>query len=121
MKFEVLTIEHDAQRYVTIGDYWEDDDGLHVRISRLGDWRYEGLVLVHEVVELLLCKVAGVNISDVDAWDMSHGDLDEPGEDPRAPYHRQHMAADAIERAVAWMMGVDWNDYTSKVDSLSCS
>jgi len=115
MKLEVLTIEHDAQRYVTLGDYWEDDDGLHIRISRLGDWRYEALVLIHELVELLLVRAAGIEIAAVDAWDTQHLDLEEPGAHPDAPYHRQHAFAEGVERCVALALGVVWADYEARI------
>jgi hypothetical protein len=31
--------------------------------------------------------------------------------DPRAPYHRAHLLADAIEKIVAHEIDVDWGEY----------
>ena len=38
-------------------------------------------------------------------------DLDDPGDDPRAPYHLEHLTASAIERRLALELGVSWDAY----------
>ena len=35
----------------------------------------------------------------------------EPGADPAAPYHSEHEAAQAAERALATALNVDWRSY----------
>lgn len=42
----------------------------------------------------------------------------EPGEDIHAPYHKQHMFADAIERLFIREIGADWGAYTAAVMGL---
>ena len=47
--------------------------------------------------------------------------LDEPGDTLQAPYHKEHMFAEKIERSVADELGVDWKEYselTAKLDNL---
>jgi hypothetical protein len=71
-------------------------------------------MFVHELVEALLCRSMGVTAAQVDAFDMLHQRDGEPGEIPCAPYHRQHMAAQAAERALADHLGVDWENYLGR-------
>ena len=120
MRIQIETIQHAAQRYSTAGDWWWDPDGtLQMRISELPEPRYSALVMMHELTEALLCRDRGITAEEVDAWDMGPGkDLDDPGEDPRAPYHKEHDAATVIERVLAHEMGVNWNAYNDAVDAL---
>lgn len=105
------------QRYDTEGDWLWADNALEIQISRgVGDDdpRYGLLMLVHELVEALLCRSMGVTAVQVDAFDMLHQGDGEPGDLPSAPYHRQHMAAQAAERALADQLGVDWENYLGR-------
>ena len=103
-----------------MGDWWWDpDDTLQMRVSTLPDWRYSMLIAIHELIEALLCRAHGVTAEAVDAWDMGPGkEMDEPGDDPRAPYHREHDFALCLERLLAHEIGVDWNAYGDAVDAL---
>lgn len=104
------------QRYDTEGDWIWRDDTLEIRISReVGeqDPRYALLLFVHELVEALLCRANGITTACVDAFDLAYRGW-EPGEDPAAPYHRQHMSAEAAERALAEHLGIDWEDYLGR-------
>jgi hypothetical protein len=140
VKILIETIPHSEQRYPTVGDWqWKtvgDSFGtgssdinvlepvLCIRVSRLSDWRYEALVGLHEAVEALLCKQAGVTEHDVDTFDLAFeanrlpDHLDEPGNHPEAPYHDQHLYATAIETALACWLKVGWEKYESEIDSL---
>jgi len=124
MNVRMKVIPHAEQRYATVGDWYFTKAGnLQIRVSRLSDPRYETLVAVHELVEAVLCREAGVSEREVDAFDMAYerhrkpGDLGEPGDDPRAPYHRQHAAATWFEKALAGKLGVDWAAYEREVAS----
>ena len=102
------------QRYDTEGDWLWDGSALEIRISReVGkeDPRYAVLMFVHELTEALLCRSAGITGEDVDAFDFLHQKDNEPGENPAAPYHRQHCAAEAAEHALAAYLGVNWERY----------
>ena len=107
-------LPHKEQRNDTEGDWLWAGSTLEVRISgEVGDDdpRYGLLMFVHELIEALLCRSMGVTAAQVDAFDMLHQRDGEPGEISSAPYHRQHMAAQAAERALADELGVDWGRY----------
>jgi hypothetical protein len=97
---------------------------LHIKVSQLSDWRREALVAVHELVEALICKHAGVTTEQVDEFDMNFeatrkdGDDSEPGDDPKAPYYRQHQIATVIEKLLSVELGVNWTDYEKELNSL---
>lgn len=138
MRIIIETVDHKDQRYDTVGD-WQVDPMLPVtdrvdtpatdlliRVSRMADWRSEALVAVHELVEALLCKQSGVTQEMVDAWDMNWNPAlpepardGEPGDDLRAPYHRQHQIAEVIERALCEFFKLDWQVHTATVDLVS--
>jgi hypothetical protein len=119
MKIIIETIPHDQQRYPTVGDWqWKDDgETLTIKVSNMGNWRYEALVAVHELVEVLLCKQAGVSEEKVDQFDINfearrtEGDDSEPGDDAQAPYRDQHCIATGIERILAVQLDVPWKAY----------
>lgn len=128
LKINVRTIPHDAQRYPTTGDYWEDEDGtLQVRLSDLGDRRLEFLVAIHELLEFELCRMRGISEETITRFDLKfeeeiaaglRDEDDEPGEDPEAPYRREHAFAEKIERLIAKEMGVSWRDYERRLGAL---
>jgi hypothetical protein len=134
MKINYETIEHKKQRYDTVGDYWQDKRGTwQIRVSKMSDPRYAQLVLLHELTELTLVIAADIKIAEIDKFDFAYEAAgkkqqakadcgcrlkDEPGDDPHAPYHKQHQAAMVAERAAAKAMGVDWKNYNDEMESL---
>ncbi len=126
MKITIETIPHVQQRYPTAGDWRVDveNDAVHIYVSEMKYWRYEAAIAVHELVELLLCKSAGIDGASVDAFDMAYeakrpeGDLSEPGDDPAAPYNQQHCFATAVERMLIAAFGLSWAEYDKCVSSL---
>lgn len=119
MKIVIETIPHDQQRYPTCGDYWVDPDGtLQIRVSEMGDRHMEVLVAAHELVEVFLCEARGIAEPDVMAFDMTHPELDDPGHDPRAPYHHEHVFAECVERLFATELGVNWQEYEARLAEL---
>lgn len=121
---QIKTIPHNEQRYDTVGDWWVDDEGWHIRVSQLGDWRYQFLVAFHELLEMAWCKRRRVKQADVDAFDMAyeeqrgHGDHSEPGDDPRAPYREGHHLATLVERFAGMALGVNWKEYEAAIQAL---
>jgi hypothetical protein len=100
------------QRYDTSGDYWIDKHRtIQVRISKARNWRYEALLLMHELTEMFLCMERGVSFKAIDRFDMTFTGEGEPGDDPKAPYYREHQFAGRIERLLARELGVDWATY----------
>jgi hypothetical protein len=126
MTIHIETIPHHQQRYPTVGDYWEEDGGTEqVRVSELPDWRYEALIAVHEMVEMILTKHRNISEEMISAFDIAFERdreagkvLGEPGDDPRAPYRREHFFATNLERLLAAELGVDWGAYETLVDGL---
>lgn len=119
MKITIKTIPHDKQRYETCGDWGFDQNGdLDICVSAMGDWRYELLVGVHELIEAALCKHRGIAGEAVDAFDKDFGGDGEPGDDPRAPYHKEHRSATNVEMRLAAELGVDWIAYDDAVLAL---
>jgi hypothetical protein len=119
IKITIETIPHHMQRYDTVGDWTYDAVGqLTIRVSDLNNWRYELLVGIHELVEVLLCSHQGIKQEVVDAFDFNYKGDDEPGDDPRAPYSGPHCLATGVERILAAVMGVPWSKYEQTLDNL---
>lgn len=127
-KVRVEVIPHNQQRYPTVGDWLYEKDGtLVIRVSRMTDPRYAMLVALHELVEVLLCNQRGITQKEVDRFDIQfekdraagkHGEDDEPGDHPKAPYRKEHFFATNIEALMAGELGVDWKKYEEAVYSL---
>jgi hypothetical protein len=89
----------------------------------MSDQRYEFLVGMHEAIEAYLCKQAGISQAAVDRFDQAYerrrkpGDDSEPGDNPKAPYHKEHTFATKVERMLADQLGVHWNAYGCEVSS----
>jgi hypothetical protein len=118
MKPIVITIETAPAakiRYPIAGDWqFRPDGSLRITVAQMSDRRFQQLVALHELVEALLCKEAGVSQERVDALDEAYeakrlpDDKDsEPGDDPAAPYHREHVIASVTERLAADLLRVD--------------
>lgn len=127
-KITIEFIPHSEQRYETVGDWFYRPDGeneeLVIRVSRLDDWHHEALVAVHELVEVLQCRHTGVTQQEVDEFDMEFernrapGNLDEPGDDEKAPYSNEHCVATAVERLLCAQFGCGWKDYENRLNAL---
>lgn len=110
-----------CQRFETLGDWKRHSDGSYtIWLTEMADWRHTALVLLHELVELLICHHRDVASDDCDAFDREweneiaqglHGIEEEAGCDRRAPYHDGHMAGIVAEHLGAMMIGVDWDGY----------
>lgn len=125
MKIVIETIPHETHRYPTCGDWFYDSEGtLQIKVSILSSWKREMLIAVHELVEVLLCKSDGVSQQAVDKFDMTYelqrrdGNSDEPGDDPLAPYAKQHCIATGIERVLCAHFGENWKEYEEELDHM---
>lgn len=117
----MLPVLHSKQRYDTVGDYQDAHGVTLFTISMMEDGRYESLVALHEFIEKTLVDLRRIPDQKIDDFDMAwvdHDDIGEPGHDPAAPYHKEHVFAEKIERLVAKEMGVDWDEYERVVMSL---
>ena len=125
MNINIQTIPNDQHRYSTCGDWWLDNQGnIQIRVSDMGNPDYEALVALHELVEVLLCKKRGITTEQVDAFDKAFeaarepGNDDEPGDDPKAPYKKEHFFATNIEALTSAELGVDWQTYEAAINAL---
>lgn len=99
--------------------YWDADGNLQVRVAPMSDWRYEVLLAIHETVEAIMCKHNGVSQQSVDVFDQEYDkthDTDcNAGDDPKAPYVREHCFATAIERILCAELDVNWLTYDTEL------
>lgn len=125
MDIKLEVVSHNLQRYATCGDWFWRGSDLVVRASRMSQHKYEFLVTLHELVEAMLCVATGVMQDSVDEFDRRFeerrqpNDKDsEPGDDPAAPYRREHAIASVVERLAADLLGVDFNRYSKEIAEL---
>jgi hypothetical protein len=96
-----------------------------IKVSEMGNSDYEFLVAIHEAIEQHLCKKRGISEEAITAFDTQFEasraaeNVDEPGNDLKAPYHKEHLFSTWIERLVAKELGIDWDVYDNVVNSLS--
>jgi hypothetical protein len=119
MKITLRTQAPECLRYPTCGDWLFNKDGhLHVTVAEHEkNDRSAFLVALHEMVEAYLCKEAGIEEEAVSKWDIDNPALEEPGDHPDAPYHKEHMVATQVEKIVAEALGHDWNDHNDWVQA----
>ena len=120
MNVQMNVIPHQQQRYDTAGDWLLDinTDTLVINVSFLGDWKMEACLGIHELIEAIRCMADRVDQNLVDQWDLNFKGKGEPGDDPNAPYHKQHVQASIVERTLARQLGVDWSKYEQKLEEL---
>lgn len=126
-KIDMQVIPHNKHRFITIGDYWIEGLTLKFRVSDMQDPRYHMLVLLHELIEFILTQERGIAEEDITAFDVQyekereqglHTPEDEPGDDPYAPYRKEHIFATKIEKMLAEELGVDWAAYDAAMMKL---
>lgn len=126
MKMHIESIPHETQRYPTVGDYWLDTDGVEqIRVSSMPDWRYEALVVVHELVEMILTRHRDIQEEIISKFDIEFEEsrekglvAGEPGDHVHSPYRKEHFFATNLERLLAAELDVDWFEYDRFVDAL---
>src|SRR5580698_4092782 len=102
---KIETVSPKAMRYRTVGDWFFATPGcLTIQIADTGNWKYNLLVAVHELIEVILCQIARVTEKQVDRFDLAHQDDEDPGTHPKAPYHAQHLVAMGFEMTLAAIM-----------------
>lgn len=102
----------DMRQKGALGDWIFLAGDLHVYVREMEDPRHETLIAVHEIIEAVLCEERGVPECRVMLFDLENPNLDDPGSDPRAPYHPEHEFATDIEKLLAVQLGVDWDTYS---------
>lgn len=125
MTISIKVIDHNTQRYNTVGDWQRDPKtgDITIQVSKMSDPRFEILVGVHELIEVIMCRWdphEPVGQRTVDEFDMGlPANIDrEPGDIHDCPYQFQHGFATAVERMLAAAMRVRWADYETEVEYL---
>src|SRR2546430_2513030 len=120
MPMITITVVPPAEmRYATVGDWQRKADRIVVTVAQSGDSRSDLLVGLHEAIEAVLCDAHNVTEKDVDAFDFgwkNDATYDEPGDDPAAPYHSEHVLATIIERMIARELGMTWEEHSMAVE-----
>lgn len=113
-------------RYNTAGDYYWKGNRLRFDICKQINDDYEFLILIHELIEEHITRKRGITEQTIMDFDLMyeeergkglHSDSDEPGHDLRAPYRREHIFAESIERMLANELGIDWMTYENDIIS----
>ena len=126
-KVVIEVIPHKEQRYPTAGDWQFLGKDLIIRVSDMNNWKSEMAVARHEFDEACLCLSRGIKGEDVDNFDFlfekeladgKHDPDDEPGDDPRAPYHKEHAIATVGEMSFCIDLGIEWKEHEANIFSL---
>jgi hypothetical protein len=124
VKITIRSIPHDQQRYETVGDWQIIDGEVVITVSDTGEWLYNALVALHELVEFLICHDRGITQEAVDKFDIdfesrrSADNEDEPGDEPEAPYENAHSIATGVERILAAALAVKWRHFEDAINAL---
>jgi hypothetical protein len=131
MKIKIETVNHKSQAYDTVGDYGRNKDGLWIKVSDMKNDTYHLAVVLHELIELHLCELAGISFALVNEFDLAYekrrakgdrhadcGCLIQPevGNDVHAPYHEEHVFATKLEKE--FLQEAAWRKYDKTVDDL---
>lgn len=101
------------------GDWFvsRENGDVHIQVASTTDvWDDTGAfaIAIHELTEARLAFAHGVTEGAVDQFDQMfererteglHGPDAEPGDDPRAPYRREHAAATIVEGMMRLLLG----------------
>jgi len=108
MQVNIRAIPETEMRYPTVGDWWFEEDTLHIRVLDNLPENEQFLIALHELVEVWLCKNRGITTEVVDSFDFDpkhQGDF-EPGDLPDSPYRREHRFAMLVEHLMAHELGM---------------
>lgn len=109
----------------TGADWWWDAGNLEVRVAlELKDWRERACLIVHETAEAMMCRHLGITVQQVDDYDEKF-EREHPGDGTTnvgdlhdCPYRVPHNAATAMERVLAVVLGVSWQDYDDRLSKI---
>ena len=120
MKIRVNIVEPETQRYETSGDYFYNRKGyLIFRISKQKTRFLEKMQLIHELIEQTLCEYSAILHERIDEFDMNYdmknSTYQEPGDDPNAPYHKQHVLAKDVEKMICKQLNLNFDEYFNSI------
>jgi hypothetical protein len=125
----IKVIPHNNQRYNTLGDWIpKSRNRMFIYVSDTGNKNYNNIIALHEFIEGTSCIEKGIKEDDVTDFDIMyeeerlkglHSIHEEPGDDLRAPYFKEHQTATMIEKIFARELGVNWDYYESTCVEIS--
>ena len=129
MELQQVTRPFNRMRYRTVGDfvYTPGIERINFIIAEMRNPDFEMLIFIHELVEAYLCWRRGLREEFITEFDKmfeeerklgEHGKNDEPGDDPRSPYHREHKIASKFEKMLCKVMSIKWGRYSKAVDRI---
>jgi len=121
MRIITKVVPLDWQRYDTLGDYFDNGDALHFRITDTGNDEYNKLILIHELIEELMTRHRGISEKDILEFDLKFDDSKqegEPGDQIDAPYRNEHRFAEMIEKMICHELGIDWIKYNEDLNKV---
>ena len=92
--------------YGTVGDYLEEKGGMVRIVSADMGFVPSALCLIHELIEYIWIKQAGVTVKETVDWDIAHLESDDPGSIPGCPYGVGHRFALNKEKQIAQFLGL---------------
>lgn len=113
----IVTRPMKTMRYKTLGDYFDPvvaPDGFRDFLIEVADTHnldYNFLIGLHELVESWLAFKHGLKDKDITGFDIAHEDAEDPGRLKEAPYHKEHMFAEKIEKLMCKELGIPWKKY----------
>jgi hypothetical protein len=122
MKRIILEIKKpDEMRYKTVGDWYdglEREGTIFISAVDTGQKSYNAALLIHELIEYLLCERLGITTEDVDKWDFAHENSDDPGILDGCPYREPHISATIAEDVVLALFGANPYDYDKAIEKV---
>jgi hypothetical protein len=104
---DIRFIPESEARVPGLGDWQFKDNILQIRVVHQRALHHDFLLALHELTEAWLCAAHGVQEADVDAFDITFRGDGEPGDDPHAPYRKEHRQSMLVEHMVANFLGLD--------------
>lgn len=97
MQITIKSIPQSEQRYDTTDDWQVADNGdITMYVSEAPQLELQKEI-IHGLMECFLCIKHGITQKEVDDYDLSHTETDNPGENEDSPYHKEHIAANIAE------------------------
>jgi hypothetical protein len=125
-----ITLPHEQlSSYPDIGDWKCNHDGSPAFIASAdtGNDISNAAILLHEFVEAVLCWLHDVSEREVSAFDENFFKekaqgvehlYGEPGADPSAPYHSEHMIATRFESQFIEACGLSWTKHEENCERI---
>jgi hypothetical protein len=121
MNVRIHSVPQHLIRSNQVGDWWYNENDIAVHVLETMSPDSQLAVAIHELIEAWECRRHGITDKDVTAFDDQyeaerkegkHRHDDEPGDDPRSPYRREHAAATHVERAVCAAVNLTWTTHS---------